>query len=148
MGLVKVPAKPAGLWQLAIEYVETPCLLRLRVVEQDARGACVPTTWRLSATLESSPNGINAPARTGLLATTALRGALIGKVGGSTADIPDSTAPATPYGAKKVFAVGSECMVSLSAGEEGPLYLTMNDSPDSFAEHDGALHVQIEHSNT
>lgn len=125
-----------------------PCLLRLRVVEQDAGGVSVPTVWRPSAAVESTANGISSPVRTGLLTTTALRGALIGKVGGSTADVPDLATAVAPYGAKKVFAVGSNCIVSLNAAEGGPLYLTMNDSPDSFAEHDGALYVLIEQSLT
>jgi hypothetical protein len=43
-----------------------------------------------------------------------------------------------------VFAVGSYCLISIGATEGGPLFLTMNDSPEAFAHHSGALYVLVE----
>jgi len=64
------------------------------------------------------------------------RGALIAKVGGSTADKPDATK-------QLVFAVGSECVVSLSSANRGPLFMIMNDDISQFEGHDGSLKVEV-----
>jgi len=69
------------------------------------------------------------------LCATAPTGALIGKIGGSTADKPD---------AASVFAVGQYCIRTLKTEESGALFLTMNDVPGNFAQHDGVLKVRIE----
>jgi hypothetical protein len=71
-------------------------------------------------------------------------GALVGKIGGSSADLPDSSSPGAAYGNKRVFPVGSHCVVLLGSAEGGPLFLTMNDSPEGFAHHSGVLHVRVE----
>jgi hypothetical protein len=149
LGLITVDANPPGVWQRVLDYVGGLRLLRLRVVNEDAKGAAVATTWYQGTGDEAGPDGkftsaAGGAAKTGLLLPSALRGALIAKIGGSTADLPDPAAPAAPYGTKRVFAVGSYCVVNLSAAEAGPLYLAMNDSPDSKHEHAGTLHVAIE----
>ena len=71
----------------------------------------------------------------------------LAKIGGSTADVPDSTAGSSgPYPGKKVFAVGSDCIVALpAAADGGPLFFTMNDKPSDFEQHTGELFVTIEH---
>jgi hypothetical protein len=144
-----VPAKPAGIWHLALESLKEAegHLLRFRILESDANGDPLRDKWHASATVECTADGVNGPARTGMLVGTAPRGALVGKLGGSTADLPDSTNPATPYGTKKVFAIGTTCIMSLASGEGTALFLTMNDSPEGFAEHTESLHVVIEKSS-
>src|SRR5713226_9672888 len=52
-------------------------------------------------------------------------GALIGKIGGSTAGKTDGT---------KLFVVGSYCVIELEDKAKGPLYLTMNCDPMSSLE--------------
>ena len=144
LGVVKVAAKAEGIWQLALEYVGGLRLLRLRVVDQDENRNAVWTTWHQTATDRATADGLIHVVKTGLLLTSAPPGALIAKIGGSTADVPDAASPSAPYGTKKVFAVGSYCVVNLAAQDAGPLFMAMNDSLDNVKHHEGALHVAIE----
>jgi hypothetical protein len=143
--VAKVVAKPIGLWNLVREYVPGIRLLRVQVVNLNDKEQVVSTTWSPTTGTDVTPDGLPiAPARTGLLLGNALYGALIAKIGGSSADLPDSTSPAISYTAKKVFPVGSFSIISVGATEGGPLFLTMNDSPDGFENHSGDLWVQID----
>jgi hypothetical protein len=149
-GLVRVEAKPAGFWNMFIPYVSGPRLLRFTVVDKDDKGQAVPKRWHLSKNEETGADGQPAgKGTTGIMVTTAARGALVGKIGGSTADLPDSATGANvvPFGGKKVFALGSRAVISLAAADSGPLFLTMNDSPEGFENHSGALWVLIEESS-
>lgn len=64
-------------------------------------------------------------------------GALIAKIGGSTAGKADGT---------KLFVVGSYCVIELDDKMKGPLYLTMNSDPMSSLERSGSLRVTISQS--
>jgi len=146
---VKVEAKPTGYWNLVIDYIPGSRLLRFALLTKDAQGQPVPTFWNPAAGMQAGADGTNfTTAKSGLLSGGACYGALIGKIGGSSADIPDASQPTTPYGSKRVFAVGSRCVISLGASDGGPLFLTMNDNPEGFLNHSGALHVQIEEYGT
>jgi len=143
--VVRVAARPIGLWNLAFEYVPGSRLLRFTVVAADASGPALPCLWSPSDGTECGADGIfPTPLKIGLLYTGAQYASLIGKLGGSSADIPDTNSVAGPYPNKKVFAVGSYCVISVSSSEGGPLFLTMNDSPDGFKGHMGDLLVSIE----
>jgi hypothetical protein len=61
-------------------------------------------------------------------------GALIAKIGGSSAGKSDGT---------KLFVVGSYCVIELDDKTKGPLYLTMNHDPMSSLERGGSLKVTI-----
>jgi hypothetical protein len=144
-----VEAKPTGLWNLVTDYVTGSRLLRFRWMRQDAQGNALPDSWSPDKNVRCGADGTwVTPAKTGLLSGGAMYGALIGKIGGSSADVPDTSQPASPYGSRRVFAVGSHCVISLGATEGGPLYLTMNDAPDGFASHTGAFTVLIEECGT
>ena len=146
-GLVRVEGKPAGFWNMIIPYVSGPRLLRFTVYEKDDKGQTVPKKWHVSKNEEIGADGQPAgKTMTGILVTTAARGALVGKIGGSTADLPDSAtgAGAAPYSGKKVFAFGSRAVISLAATDAGALFLTMNDGPEGFENHSGTLWVLIE----
>ena len=70
--------------------------------------------------------GIPADAAT-LPVGSALPGALIGKIGGSSASIEVAKAGADPgTAALPQFAVGSICVVALAGQPKGPLFLGMN----------------------
>lgn len=143
---VRVEARPVGLWGLAIDYVPGSRLLRFTVLTTDQHGGSAPSSWSPIKGTDCGADGIptTSPPKAGLLNTAALYGALIAKVGGSSADIPDPSSAMAPYGNKRVFPVGSYCVVLIGSTEGGPLFLTMNDSPDGFVSHSGALHVLIE----
>jgi hypothetical protein len=142
--VAKIDSGP-GIWCLAEEYIPGSRLLRFKVSNLDAAGVSVPTLWKPLPDTDCEADGaFSAPSKTGLLCTAAMYGALIGKLGGSSADMPDASSPLTPYGSKRVFAVGSLCIISLNNTDGGPLYLAMNDTPGSSSVHSGALHVQID----
>lgn len=146
--LVKVESTVA-LWSLAKEYIAGSRLLRFTVVDEDEQKQTASMSWSPVKGTTCGANGIVVnPPKSGCLSTGALYGALIGKLGGSSADIPDGSSPTAPYGTKRVFAIGTHCVIVLGSSEGGPLYLTMNDSPDGFANHSGDLHVLIEEYGT
>ncbi|HWT05046.1 MAG TPA: hypothetical protein VN224_04770 [Xanthomonadales bacterium] len=60
-------------------------------------------------------------------------GALIGKLGGSTAGAADGA----------VFVVGSSCIVKVG-DDDAPLYLTINDEESGMSNNQGSLKVKIE----
>jgi hypothetical protein len=143
----KIAARPEGLWNVALDYVSGPRLLRLTVLDRDERGAVMAKSWNPTSKEESGPDGLlKTSAKSGLLFAMAPYGALIGKVGGSSADQPETGGGAKDggYSGRKVFAAGSYAVIGLGKDDGGPLFLTMNDSPDGFAEHAGALEVLIE----
>lgn len=142
--LAKVDAKPVGFWNLVIDYFPGSHLLRLQVVSKDEKDHDVPILWSPIHGMDCAADGSTIP-KSGLLYNGAMYGALIAKIGGSSADLPDSSSTGGPYGSKKVFAVGSCCVVAIGDTEGGPLFLTMNDSFDGFPHHSGALHILIEH---
>ena len=76
-----------------------------------------------------------------LLLPDARLGALIAKVGGSTADAAPDKNVVT------VFAAGRYCVFKApEEGKTGPLYLTVNDSPTGAAQVTGSLDVVISES--
>jgi hypothetical protein len=136
---VKVPAKPDGPWSLAVDQITGPRLIRISVSNKDEQGAEVPTKWKPSSAEECGGNGMAKAAPDGLV-PSAPYGALVGKLGGSSADLTET--PATS--GRKFFPVGTYCVLNVSATEGGPLYLTMNDKLGDFANHSGELMVLIE----
>jgi hypothetical protein len=140
---------PGSLWRRAIDFVPGPRLLRLQVTDKDGKPLAAAAQWGPAGNL-SSPDGLptSPPKGTLLLCTTAPIGALIGKLGGSSADNPDTTANAPPFGTKKVFAVGSYCVISLSKDDGGPLFLTRNDVLDAFSQDMGSLFILIEEATS
>jgi hypothetical protein len=144
--LIKLVATAAPLWTLVRDYVPGSRLLRFTVVDKDESNAAVASKWcPVDKTPPCGPDGIvPTTSKSGLLTNGALYGALIGKLGGSSADVPDSSAVGSPYGTKRVFAIGSHCVISLASGDAGPLFLTMNDTPNGFGGHSGELHILLE----
>jgi hypothetical protein len=137
---VRIDARPAGLWNLALEYVPASRLLRIKVADEDESGAAVARTWNPTSGLSCGPDGTTPQVARTLLWTQAPYGALIAKVGGSTADLPGKDGS---FDGKKVFAVGSYAVIALDK-DAGPLFLTMNDTVDEFYQHEGALWVHLE----
>lgn len=153
--VIKVPAKPVGLWTPIGDYIIGPRLLRLQVVGKDRGNQTVVTTWMLDAATSSSPDGVvGASAVSGLLLPIALRGALVAKIGGGSADLPEpspgaatTAAVGTVYPGRRTFVVGSYCVVRLTADDSGQLFLTANDGPVEMSAHSGELHVLLEEAS-
>lgn len=134
---VNVLAKPkSGYWTLALDYVGVSKRLRL-IVEETVSG--VPNKWNYApekvCTADGDPAAPINPAN--CIVVDAPPGALIAKVGGSTAGKNDGG---------HTFVVGSYCVIELDDKTKGPLYLTMNTDPTSLLERSGKLFVKIYHS--
>lgn len=147
LDVVRVPARPAGYWTLAREYIPGGRLLRITVLNADGHNHPVPTSWSPAPNSSCGPDGLPAhPDKMSLLCSTALYGALIGKIGGSTGDLPDTTPGTTsPWGSKRVFAAGTDCILTLALTDGGPLFLTMNDHPEKFSRHSGELLMSLQY---
>jgi hypothetical protein len=123
----EVPAKPQGLWTLVAEYVHGPALVKIEAPADGRwtyaeRGGCAADGDLLSLI---SPQAC--------LLRGAPVGALIAKVGGSTAGTTDGT----------MFLVGRSCIYELDQSKRGPLYLTINDEPSGMDNNGGKLAVTI-----
>ncbi len=122
---LEVPAKPLGIWTRVIEYVSSPRKLRF-----EASG-----DWQYSAAHTCGPDGNRNEGGIGeLLVGSAPVGALVGKIGGSSADKGAVAGSA-------VFIVGSFCVIDVS--NSGSLFLAMNDRIDRLDEHAGQIKVTI-----
>jgi hypothetical protein len=122
---IVVPAKPPGTWTWAVDYVRGPALILL-----EASGR-----WSYASSRECGPDGdLNSLVRTETtLLPGAPLGALLAKVGGSTAGAGDGL----------VRVVGSRGMLQIDEKTSGPVFLTINDEPGGFIDNTGELKVKI-----
>jgi hypothetical protein len=124
---VTVTASPKGVWTIALEWVEGPALLKLEADDRE---------WFYSEN-DQTRTGADGH-RTALLSTKncllpiAPVGALVGKIGGSSAGACDG----------KSFVVGKFCIVEIEKSS-GPLYLTINDELTGLANNRGEIGVRI-----
>ncbi len=128
-GPVGVPAKPErGVWTLVNEYVDGGIVLKIEVTAKhptwkynpDSGGECGPDGDTGSLVLRSK-----------CLLATAPVGAVIGKIGGSTAGAADGT----------VFVVGHSCVVKVVDG--GPLYFSINDQENGMWNNTGEMEINV-----
>jgi hypothetical protein len=128
---VKVPDGAGNAWTAALDYVTVGKLYRIEV----------PSTskWKPESANECNADGDALLTRNGEpIITTAAVGALIAKIGGSTADLkPDKDKLI-------LFGVGRHCVFSVSDSTKvGSLYLGINDIPNSRSQMSGELTVTI-----
>lgn len=122
----EVPAKPQGLWTLAYEWVAADKRVKITAAGD----------WKY-ADEEWASCGPDGDPRSYLSRDDCIHadgpvGALLGKVGGSTADTKGMP-----------FVAGSHTVVTFKAEEEGSLYLTINDIYSGYQDNSGALTVQV-----
>jgi hypothetical protein len=122
-----IPAQPHGLWTVVLPYVQGPVKIKI-----EADGA-----WEFLPSTSCGPDGyVIGGLVSESLVPTAPIGALVGKVGGGTAEKPDADK-------STVFSVGRFCVLVLPDGTGGALFLTMNDKPDWFPQHSGGITVKL-----
>jgi hypothetical protein len=119
-----VPAKPDGLWTLIHPFIDGPVLLRIEA--SDDRWGYAPGR---DAFCGADGDACALVARTLCLHQTAAVGALIGKIGGSSAGTCDG----------QLFVVGKRCVVRIDDG--GPLYMTINDTVDGMSNNVGYMGI-------
>jgi hypothetical protein len=113
---VEIPPVPDGLWTVAHEFVAPGAILKL-----DAHGTW---TYRTSGAspFTCGPDGRPDDPQASLLMADAPLGAMIAKIGGSTAGKTDG----------ELFVVGASSVILADPMKHGgPLYLTMNVNPSS-----------------
>ena len=122
---VRVPARPEGIWTRVFDYVPGPALIKV-----EAKGI-----WRYSPSRGCGPDGdLNTlvSAANAILADAPV-GALLMKVGGSTAGVADGV----------VRVAGSYAVVQLDDQGSGPVFLTINDELTGLSDNDGQLEVRL-----
>ena len=120
-----VPAKPTGVWTWVYDWVQGPALIQVT-----AEG-----TWNYGPASATGPNGDQnalVGANQPILAGAPI-GALILKVGGSTAGISDGT----------VKLAGERGLVEIDANTRGPIFLTINDERTGLDDNSGQLQAKI-----
>ncbi len=127
---LKVPAKPiGGYWTLVVPFVKPDTLVRIEAQSDE---------WHYTADRACGPDGVAASyiSNASCLNTDAPVGALIGKIGGSTADTKGD-----------LFVVGRYCVVKVKTDHEGPLFLTINDARAGFQDNTGEIQVTVSTSD-
>ncbi|MFN2407675.1 MAG: hypothetical protein ABR594_16625 [Pyrinomonadaceae bacterium] len=132
---LKVPGDAKMAWTPAMDFVTPGKLYRIIV---DAKQEWKPDSG--SAKCNADGDATVKLSSEVVLSTSAI-GALIAKIGGSTADLKPDTNKVT------VFSAGRHCVFSVAdATKAGPLYLGINDLPNSQAKVAGQIEVTIEES--
>jgi hypothetical protein len=123
--VAKVPAKPTGIWTLTHEFVKGPALIKV-----EATG-----TWAYSSGRPCGPDGdLNALLSADqMIAGGVSPGALLIKVGGSTAAVSDGL----------VRVAGSTAVIRIDEKTAGPIFLTINDAVSGFADNSGELDAKV-----
>jgi hypothetical protein len=125
---LKVPTPAGSAWTPALDFLTVNRIYRIRVADGEK--------WKpAGAATECTADGVNAEARdSSLVCAEASYGALIAKIGGSTADKTGI-----------VFGVGRHCIRQVTDPTKlGPLYLGMNDSLERMSTVEGQLEVVID----
>jgi hypothetical protein len=163
---LQVPDRPAALWTPALDYVTPAKLYRITVEPQAPPPAPAPQAGAQQAAAQQGGPQQPAPAQApapqdqawtpageqactadgnpalsrngGLVIDGCAPGALIGKIGGSTADLkPDKDKVI-------LFSVGRHCVFSVTeAAKTGALYLGINDGREGLTGVQGQLEVTI-----
>ena len=126
------------LWTMAEDYITGPIKLKIEVVDPEAVWQfAVETYCKAGGTMRNDPAA---------LLPAAPIGALIGKLGGGTADFPAAVTggvqPAALAGVK-LFAVGTYAVIEVKKDDSGALFLTMNDTLAGFANHRGKMKLKV-----
>ena len=124
-----VPRIAGMLWTKIVDYLPAGRLIKI-----EAEG-----NWTL--------DGVNTPCEPdgdfslyelpGLPIARAARGALIGRIGGSSADL------AAVDNSMHLFVVGRVCVLQVPADKTGSLYLSVNDKPWPASRVQGQLKVRV-----
>ena len=129
---LKVPEKKKA-WTPALDFVTPGKMYRIMATSE----------WKPeSSEKKCDADGNAALTRCGdVILATSPTGALIAKIGGSTADLKPDSNKVT------LFSAGRYCIFSIAdAAKAGPLYLGINDLAGSQTNVDGQIDVTIEES--
>lgn len=126
---VDVKVNPGGIWARVLDYVPPGTTLKLECAGEWTYG------YSNGKALRVTPDGdLRASAEQGALVADAPAGAVVAKIGGSTAGKTDG----------ERFAVGSSAVISSATDKRGgPLYIAMNVNPAVRPETNETITVRI-----
>jgi hypothetical protein len=135
-------------WRLALEYLTAGKLMKIEVVIDPQRNPPQDGKWRprnFPAVCDADGDLNGGASQTGQVTGTPLvpsapPGALIARIGGSTAD---QTLDTSANPSRILFSVGTKCVFQVPTSPVGALFLGVNDQPTIMAEVDGKLLVNI-----
>jgi hypothetical protein len=135
---IDIPAGPV-IWTMAEDFVFGPVKVKIELIDPEALWQYATDQYcKAGGTLRNDLNSI---------LPTAPIGALIGKLGGGTADIPPPAPSGMPPGPLaagiRLFAAGAFAVIDVKDIDSGPLFLGMNDVLGGFANHGGKLKVRV-----
>lgn len=125
---VTVPAKPTGVWTWAVDYVKGPARI---LIEAAAGGTWVYSAGRAACGADGDLGALLSPNST--ILPSAPTGALLVKIGGSTAGVSDGT----------VRVAGSKAYIEVDGTVSGPVFLTINDEVGGMSDNTGDLKVKV-----
>lgn len=119
---MNITAMPVGLWTPVVEYLPAGALVRVLAFGR----------WRYTAQTDCGPDGdrVSFISSVQCLTKEAPPGALIGKIGGGTADLKGTIVP-----------IGSQVIFKVADG--GGLYMTINDAMGGFDDNSGFVVVNV-----
>jgi hypothetical protein len=147
----QIPGPKAAQWTNVLDYLTPGKLIKIVVVDQS--GSADPDKapkWKPKGFSDSgctadgdaekkqNQDGMGDP-----LLKNAPRGALIGRIGGSTADQTLEDPIPTTGATRTFFAVGRFCVFSVPSTPLGALYLGVNDAADRMCALEGNIYVTI-----
>jgi hypothetical protein len=141
----KIPDPQDIQWTQVLDYASPGKLLKIVNVEDASVTPHVGLVWQPKDFPDTgcSADGdyANKQTATGTpLLPSAPRGALIGRIGGSTADqTVDTSTPPT----RILFAVGRLCVLMVPASPVGALFLGINDLPENMGKIQKSLLVNV-----
>lgn len=123
---IKVDAKPSGVWTWAYDYVRGPALIQIEAGAEQ---------WSYSPGKKCGADGdlgslLN---KEGAILPGAPIGALIVKIGGSTAGVTDGT----------VRVAGSKALIAIDEKVSGPIFLTINDEVTGLSDNADSITVKV-----
>jgi hypothetical protein len=134
---IEISAGPP-LWTMAVKYIVGPVKLKIEVLDPNA-------VWQFAAGTSCDASGTMRNDPLAMLPAAPI-GALIGKLGGGTADFPappTATDSAQAPAGVKLFAVGTYAVIEVLKTDSGPLFLAMNDTLTGFATHRGNMKIKV-----
>jgi len=147
----KIPEELGIAWTRVLDYVTPGKLMKIEVVIDEKanppiKGKWKPADFQSECAADGDYSGtepVGKAQRTDALLSSAPLGALIGRIGGSTADksIDTPTAPATP--SRLVFSVGRHCVFLVPTTPTGALYLCVNDNAPNMVKVSSDLLVDV-----
>jgi hypothetical protein len=123
----KVPAKPAGIWTMAVDWINGPAVVKIEANDDE---------WYYSEA-DSGKTRADGHLMSLLSCKACIHpaapvGALIAKIGGSSAGVSDGT----------LYTIGKFALIEIDK-PKGPLFLTINDELSGLENNRGSIKVSV-----